>query len=163
MPITTTKAAKGSPARARASAAAKRPRMPAKVSETLTKRQQMFAWCWVHRTSPDGGKVRTPQDAARAAGYSAQTARREAAAMLRHPGIAAEIQKLTVERLAQEAPVALEVVRRLMEGARSEYVQLEAAKDMLDRAGFRAPERHDVRVGGEVFVIDLSEPAPRDA
>jgi hypothetical protein len=58
-----------------------------------------------------------------------------------HRGIAAILGLRTVMKLAQEG--------------RSEYVQLEAAKDLLDRAGFKAPDVHHVE--GEVsIVIDLS-------
>ena len=41
-------------------------------------------------------------------------------------------------------------------GAKSEYVQLEASKDILDRAGFKAPDKHMHLHAGEIKVsIDL--------
>ena len=46
---------------------------------------------------------------------------------------------------------------RLASGAKSEYVQLEASKDILDRAGFKAPDKHMHLHAGEIKVnIDLS-------
>ena len=41
--------------------------------------------------------------------------------------------------------------------ASSEYVQLEASKDILDRAGFKAPDKHMHLHAGEIKVsIDLA-------
>ena len=41
--------------------------------------------------------------------------------------------------------------------AKSEYVQLEASKDILDRAGFKAPDKHMHIHAGDIRVnIDLS-------
>ena len=46
---------------------------------------------------------------------------------------------------------------QLCQGAKSEYVQLEAAKDILDRSGFKAPDKHQHLVGGDFKInIDLS-------
>ena len=45
----------------------------------------------------------------------------------------------------------------LARGAKSEYVQLEASKDILDRAGFKAPDKHMHLHKGDISVsIDLS-------
>lgn len=42
-------------------------------------------------------------------------------------------------------------------GAGSEYVRLEAVKDVLDRAGFKPPDRKLVAIKGDVSIsIDLS-------
>ena len=42
-------------------------------------------------------------------------------------------------------------------GAKSEYVQLEASKDILDRAGFKPPERTQHLLDGDIKIsIDLS-------
>jgi hypothetical protein len=46
----------------------------------------------------------------------------------------------------------LSSIERLMTGAKSEYVQLEAAKDMANRAGWQPPERKQVTVSGDVTV-----------
>jgi hypothetical protein len=53
------------------------------------------------------------------------------------------------------AMMGYNTVARLSQGAKSEYVQLEAAKDLLDRAGFKAPDV--TRVEGDLRInIDLS-------
>ena len=47
-------------------------------------------------------------------------------------------------------------MRRLSQGAKSEYVQLEASKDLLDRAGYKPIDRSQVQVAGDIRVsIDL--------
>jgi hypothetical protein len=44
-------------------------------------------------------------------------------------------------------------IEGLVAGAKSEYVRLEAAKDLLDRAGFKPIERKQVASAGEVKVV----------
>ena len=45
----------------------------------------------------------------------------------------------------------------LSSGARSEYVQLEASRDILDRVGLRAPDRVAHNIQGDIKInIDLS-------
>lgn len=40
--------------------------------------------------------------------------------------------------------------------ARSEYVALQATQDVLNRLGLKAPDKHDVKVAGDITVhIDL--------
>ena len=47
-------------------------------------------------------------------------------------------------------------IMKLATGAKSEYVKLEAAKDILDRAGFKPVDRSQVQVAGDIRVsIDL--------
>ena len=51
---------------------------------------------------------------------------------------------------------AVNKLMSLSAGAKSEYVQLEASKDILDRAGFKAPDKHQHLVAGDFKVtIDL--------
>ena len=45
---------------------------------------------------------------------------------------------------------------QLSESAKSEYVQLAASKDILDRAGYKAPDKHMHLHAGDIKVaIDL--------
>jgi len=45
----------------------------------------------------------------------------------------------------------------LSQGARSEYVQLEASRDILDRVGLRSPDRVSHSIQGDIKInIDLS-------
>jgi hypothetical protein len=61
------------------------------------------------------------------------------------------------ETLGVNATTAAARLVRLASGAKSEYVQLEASKDILDRAGFKAPDKHMHLHSGDIKVsIDLS-------
>jgi hypothetical protein len=52
--------------------------------------------------------------------------------------------------------MAVHKVASLAQKAKSEYVQLEASKDILDRAGFKPIDRAQVQVAGDIRVqIDL--------
>jgi hypothetical protein len=60
------------------------------------------------------------------------------------------------EEFGVSATAAMNTVRRLSQNAKSEYVQLEASKDLLDRAGYKPIDRAQVQVAGDIRVsIDL--------
>jgi hypothetical protein len=64
-------------------------------------------------------------------------------------------------RIAQTLGLgAVSASRKLIDlssGARSEYVQLEASRDILDRVGMRAPDKVAHNVTGDIKInIDLS-------
>ena len=72
----------------------------------------------------------------------------------------AHVQQYMMQRMNEEfglsATLAAGTVRRLAVGAKSEYVQLEASKDLLDRAGYKPIDRSQVQVAGDIRVsIDL--------
>jgi hypothetical protein len=63
----------------------------------------------------------------------------------------------TADAFGIHAVRALGRVAELSSGAKSEYVQLEASKDLLDRAGFKPIDRSQVQIAGDIQVtIDLS-------
>ena len=51
-----------------------------------------------------------------------------------------EIESLTREKLKHVGPKALNVMERLMDRSESETVRFQAAKDLLDRSGYRGTE-----------------------
>ena len=64
-------------------------------------------------------------------------------------------------RIAQTLGLgAVSASRKLIDlssGARSEYVQLEASRDILDRVGMRAPDKVAHNIQGDIKInIDLS-------
>tara|TARA_R110000823_G_scaffold197500_1_gene328669 strand:+ start:1398 stop:1769 length:372 start_codon:yes stop_codon:yes gene_type:complete len=60
------------------------------------------------------------------------------------------------ETIGLNATKAVQQVAKLATGAKSEYVQLEASKDILDRAGYKAIDRSQVQIAGDIRVaIDL--------
>ena len=102
----------------------------------------------------NGGTIK---DAAAVAGYAeGETGRVSASKTLALP----HVQTYMMERMRQElgvkATLAAHQVARLAVNAKSEYVQLEASKDIMDRAGLKAPEKHMHLHAGDIKVeIDL--------
>jgi phage terminase small subunit len=118
-------------------------------SGKLTTKQNQFIDAYV----ANGGNGSA---AARDAGYAESSAHVEANRALKNPLIVQEIFRRTTLAIGAALPKALNTVVRLSESAKSEYVQLEASRDLLDRAGMKAPEKIDHRLDGEFRVtIDL--------
>lgn len=93
--------------------------------------------------------------AAKGAGYAAASAHVEAHRLLQMPKIIKAIAELSILRLGAELPASIGTVARLRDKAKSEYVQLAAAQDVLDRVGVAAPKK--VQVGGDLRVtFDMS-------
>lgn len=96
--------------------------------------------------------------AAELAGYSkGESGRVSASKALKLP----HVQQYMMQRMGEEfglsATIAAGRLRSLVSDAKSEYVQLEAAKDLLDRAGYKPIDRSQVQVAGDIQVsIDLS-------
>ena len=95
--------------------------------------------------------------AAREAGYAeGESGRVSASKALRQPHVQQYMMQRVSEQLGMNATVAASKVLKLASGAKSEYVQLEASKDILDRAGFKPIDRSQVQVAGDIRVsIDL--------
>lgn len=75
---------------------------------------------------------------------------------LKLPHVQQYMMQRIAEQLGTNAAYAASKVMKLASGAKSEYVQLEAAKDILDRAGFKPIDRSQVQVAGDIRVsIDL--------
>ena len=71
------------------------------------------------------------------------------------------VQRYMIERVANTiglgAVTASKKLVELSNGAKSEYVQLEASRDILDRAGIRAPDKVQHDIQGDIKInIDLS-------
>ena len=96
--------------------------------------------------------------AAREAGYAAgDSGRVSASKALRQPHVQQYMMAQVSDQLGLNATVAAAKILNLASGAKSEYVQLEASKDILDRAGFKPIDRSQVQVAGDIRVsIDLS-------
>jgi phage terminase small subunit len=102
----------------------------------------------------NGGSI---TKAAIEAGYSEPSARTLGSKLLKDDKVLAEIYRRTVAKVAVTAPRALNIIDQLAQTSRSDKVRLEAAMNLLDRAGVKAPERVDHRVAGEIHVqIDLA-------
>lgn len=96
-------------------------------------------------------------EAAGKAGYAkGESGRVSASKALRRAHVQQYMMQRVGETLGVNATVAAARLVRLATGAKSEYVQLEASKDILDRAGFKAPDKHMHLHSGDLRVsIDL--------
>lgn len=114
----------------------------------LTDKQEAF----VHAYVASGGKLKA---SATKAGYAAKSAHIEAHRQMQKPEVIRAIYEVTTLALGAHLPAALARLAKLSSGAKSEYVQLEASKDLLDRAGLAAPKR--INVAGALNVtFDLT-------
>lgn len=97
------------------------------------------------------------REAAEAAGYAkGEGARVSASRTLRLPHVQQYMMQRIGEQLGVNAMGAVAQVAKLASGAKSEYVQLQASQDILDRAGFKPVDRSQVQVAGDIRVsIDL--------
>jgi hypothetical protein len=117
----------------------------AALSRPLTTRQQRF----VEEYLRTGGRQ---TEAARAAGYSEANADKEASRLIRNPLVQQAIARDTLKTIGLAAVPALHRVMQLVGDAKSDYVKLEAAKDLLNRAGFAAPTAGEARLDHSLTV-----------
>ena len=82
-------------------------------------------------------------EAAKKAGYKDTHTLRNQACKLRRE-CADEITEELHRNFAEIAPRALNILSDLAENAQSESVRLGATRDLLDRAGFRPTDRHEI-------------------
>ncbi len=102
-----------------------------------------------------GGSIK---DASQMAGYAkGESGRVSASRALKRPHVQQYMMQAVADSLGVHATSACSRLVSLSRSARSEYVQLEASKDILDRAGFKAPDKVAHLHAGEITVsIDLS-------
>jgi phage terminase small subunit len=100
----------------------------------------------------------TIKEASVLAGYAeGESGRVTASKTLKLPHVQQYMMQVVSESIGLSATTASHRILTLARGAKSEYVQLEASKDILDRAGFKAPDKHMHLVSGDIRVaIDLS-------
>jgi phage terminase small subunit len=99
----------------------------------------------------------TITEASKLAGYKGNSSRVSASKMLRKPEVQAYMMQEVQRAFGLHSARAVAKLSKLSSDAKSEYVQLEASKDILDRAGFKAPDKHQHLVAGNFSInIDLS-------
>ena len=98
------------------------------------------------------------KDASKAAGYSeGEAGRVTASKTLKLPHVQQYMMSTIAENIGLNATKALQSIVKLSSNAKSEYVQLEASKDLLDRAGYKAVDKVMHSVAGNIKVsIDLT-------
>ena len=91
--------------------------------------------------------------ASEVAGYAkGESGRVSASKALMNPNVQAYLMLQVSESIGLNATKASHRLLQLSQDAKSEYVQLEASKDILDRAGFKAPDKHQHLVAGDIKV-----------
>jgi|TARA_R100000152_G_C6735135_1_gene159388 phage terminase small subunit len=100
----------------------------------------------------------TISEASQIAGYAkGESGRVSASKALRTHKVQQYMQSLVMNSIGLNATKASIRLMQLSESAKSEYVQLEASKDILDRAGYKAPDKHMHLHAGDIKVtIDLA-------
>jgi phage terminase small subunit len=99
----------------------------------------------------------TITEASKRAGYKGNSSRVSASKMLRKPEVQAYMMQEVQRAFGLHSAKAVAKLAKLSSQAKSEYVQLEASKDILDRAGFKAPDKHQHLVAGNFNInIDLT-------
>lgn len=121
------------------------------VAKTLTRKQMAL----VDTLVAEGCTIK---EAAHKAGYAdGESGRVTASKALKLPHVQAYMMQAVTESLGVNATYAASKLLKLASGAKSEYVQLEASKDILDRAGFKPVDRSMHLHAGEIKVsIDLT-------
>ena len=98
------------------------------------------------------------KQASEEAGYAkGESGRVTACNALKTPHVQQYMMQTISDSMSLNATKALNKIVALSSNAKSEYVSLEASKDILDRAGFKAPDKvmHS-HVGNIDVKIDLS-------
>ena len=98
------------------------------------------------------------KQASEEAGYAqGESGRVSASKALKTPHVQQYMMQAIADSMSVNATKALNKIVQLSGSAKSEYVSLEASKDLLDRAGFKAPDKvmHS-HVGNVNVKIDLS-------
>ena len=96
--------------------------------------------------------------AAAKSGYAdGESGRVTASKTLRLPHVQEYMQQVVRQSIGINATIASKRVLDLAQSAKSEYVQLEASKDILDRAGYKPVEKSMTMLQGNISVnIDLT-------
>tara|TARA_R100000234_G_scaffold118352_1_gene98619 strand:- start:296 stop:697 length:402 start_codon:yes stop_codon:yes gene_type:complete len=96
------------------------------------------------------------EEASISAGYKGKTPAVQGYATLKKPHVAEYLHQQIKEGFGIHSIKALRTLTRLSTTANSEYVQMESAKDILDRAGYKAPDKHQHQMVGDFKInIDL--------
>jgi len=95
--------------------------------------------------------------AARNAGYSSSSAHSTGHRLIHDPDVLEAIQRATAQSFGSIAPMALRTMKALLKH-KSGFVQMQAAADLMDRAGHKAIDKHQVAVAGRIVIdIDMGD------
>lgn len=116
----------------------------------LTKRQRDLVEAYV---ANGGNLTKASVEAGYAEGNSGRVSAQKA---MKTPHVQNYLMQTIAEQFGRHAAMAVGTVASLAKDGKSEYVKLQAAQDLLDRAGFKPIDRSQVQVAGDIRVsIDL--------
>lgn len=96
------------------------------------------------------------EEASKRAGFKESSATSQGYQTLKKSHVAEYMHQSIVQSFGINSLKAQNTLAKLSQNAKSEYVQMESAKDILDRAGFKAPDKHQHQIVGDFKVhIDL--------
>ena len=99
----------------------------------------------------------TQEQAAINAGYAKRSAKVQASRILKVSAVQEYLNTCVQEAIQSNSIRALNTVASLSDSANSSYVRLQAAQDILDRAGHKPVAKSAVAIKGDMTVhIDLS-------
>jgi phage terminase small subunit len=117
----------------------------------LTDKQEAFVRYLV------SGTCKGPKEAAERAGYKGMYVSQTSWQLMQNEKVKAFLAIATRARLLEGAAQAANTVIDLSAGAKSEHVRLQASQDVLDRVGYREPDKKQMHhTGGVSINIDLS-------
>ena len=124
--------------------------MNAVAQRKLTKKQMALVEAYV----ANGGNL---TKAAQEAGYAEGNSGRVTAwKTMKVPHVQQYMMQVTADAFSKHAAMAVHTVAGLAKDGKSEYVKLQAAQDLLDRAGFKPIDRSQVQMAGDIRIsIDL--------
>lgn len=97
------------------------------------------------------------EEASKSAGFKGKTPAVQGYQTLKKPHVQEYMYQQIRESFGLHSLKAVNTLKNLSSSAKSEYIKLEASKDILDRAGFKAPDQHQHQILGDFTVnIDLS-------
>ena len=113
----------------------------------LTEMQELFV---LHFTTTPGA-IANASEAARRAGYSAKTAAEQGAQLLKKPHVRAAVTEANRQQISGVmATKASALLERLVDDETASHrIRLDAAKTILDRAGFVPPKASEPEVVAE--------------
>ena len=117
-----------------------------KDADGLTVKQRGFVSAYVET----GGKI---AESGKLAGYAESSARTRGYELLQMPNIQEAIRQACNKQLAVHASMAIRVLSELAEKAESETVRNAAAQTLLDRSGYKLPDKlviNDTRTAQDV-------------
>lgn len=122
--------------------------LPKKKPEVTTKQKALVDTLITTGCSVD--------EASRLAGFKGKVPAQQGYQTLKKPHVAEYMYQQIKESFGINSLKAQHQLLKLSQNAKSEYVQMESAKDILDRAGFKAPDKHQHQIVGDFKVnIDL--------